>query len=243
MKRFGPIDPARSPSSSHSFLPPHVDLVARALTEAGAGRIGNYTACSFRSEGTGTFVPGPGAQPVVGRAGEFSEEREIRLEVLISETAGRRGDCRPPRLPSLRRAAVRSLRGAGQPGPDREGRDGSDRPVSLGEFSDRVSEVLAMPLLDARAREAGKSVRGCGASGLGRVVRRSRRSCRGRCLREREISAIIDTRAALDLGMSTIDPGHAATERPGVLQLLSLARTIIPGVIDLTEDAIPWKEN
>jgi putative NIF3 family GTP cyclohydrolase 1 type 2 len=51
------------------------------------------------------------------------------------------------------------------------------------------------------------------------------------------------TRAALDLGMSTIDPGHAATERPGVIQLMSVARTIMPEVIDFTEDATPWKEN
>jgi putative NIF3 family GTP cyclohydrolase 1 type 2 len=51
------------------------------------------------------------------------------------------------------------------------------------------------------------------------------------------------TRSALDLGMSTIDPGHAATERPGVIQLMSVARTIMPDVIDLTEDVTPWKEN
>jgi hypothetical protein len=43
--------------------------------------------------------------------------------------------------------------------------------------------------------------------------------------------------------MSTIDPGHAATERPGVIQLMSVARTIMPEVIDFTEDATPWKEN
>jgi putative NIF3 family GTP cyclohydrolase 1 type 2 len=51
------------------------------------------------------------------------------------------------------------------------------------------------------------------------------------------------TRAAVDLGMSTIDPGHAATERPGVLRLVALAETFVPDVIDLTDDAIPWKEN
>ena len=37
-----------------TFVPPeHVDKVASALFDAGAGRIGNYTQCSFRSPGTG----------------------------------------------------------------------------------------------------------------------------------------------------------------------------------------------
>ena len=42
------------------FVPSgHVDEVAQALFSAGAGKIGRYGCCSFRSSGTGTFLPEP----------------------------------------------------------------------------------------------------------------------------------------------------------------------------------------
>ena len=60
------------------------DVVANAMFQAGAGRIGNYSECSFRSLGTGTFLPLGEANPVVGKVGELHRESEIRLEVLVS---------------------------------------------------------------------------------------------------------------------------------------------------------------
>lgn len=240
VRRFGPIDPAPL-TKLVTFVPPsHVDLVARALAEAGAGRIGNYTACSFRSEGTGTFVPEAGARPVAGRAGEFSEEREIRLEVLISKPqeggaiAALLGS-HPYDEPPFDLYDVRANLGL-------FGRCGRlARPVSLGEFCNRVSEVLAFPARcsGARGREVVKVavLPGSGGSFVGAAAGAGADVYLSGDLTHH------DTRAAQDLGMSTIDPGHAATELPGVMQLLALARTIIPGVIDLTEDAIPWKEN
>ncbi len=35
----------------------HAEEVRKALGDAGAGHIGNYSHCTFNSEGTGTFVP------------------------------------------------------------------------------------------------------------------------------------------------------------------------------------------
>lgn len=35
----------------------HAEEVRKALGDAGAGHIGNYSHCTFSSEGTGTFVP------------------------------------------------------------------------------------------------------------------------------------------------------------------------------------------
>jgi dinuclear metal center YbgI/SA1388 family protein len=62
-----------------------VDAVRDAMAEAGAGVVGNYTHCSFRTEGTGTFVPLPAAQPYVGGIGELEEAAELRLEMLVPE--------------------------------------------------------------------------------------------------------------------------------------------------------------
>ncbi len=55
-----------------------------ALFLAGGGRIGAYEGCSFTSPGTGTFIPGEAASPVVGEKGKFNEVPEDRIEVLFT---------------------------------------------------------------------------------------------------------------------------------------------------------------
>ncbi len=43
------------------FVPvTHAEEVRNALGDAGAGHIGNYSHCTFSSEGTGAFVPQEG---------------------------------------------------------------------------------------------------------------------------------------------------------------------------------------
>ncbi len=54
-----------------------------ALYEAGGGQIGNYDHCSFRTEGTGTFRPLTGANPVIGTVGDDESLTEHRVEVLF----------------------------------------------------------------------------------------------------------------------------------------------------------------
>lgn len=67
-----------------TFVPPEqLETVSRALFAAGAGRIGNYTSCSFRSEGTGTFFGEPGTNPAVGQSGRLETAGEIRLETVV----------------------------------------------------------------------------------------------------------------------------------------------------------------
>jgi len=66
------------------FVPEtHLEPVSRALFDAGAGHIGNYSSCSFRSSGTGTFFGQPGSRPAVGSAGRLEQVPEIRLETLL----------------------------------------------------------------------------------------------------------------------------------------------------------------
>ena len=64
----------------------HEEVVLKALFEAGAGKIGAYSSCSFRQRGTGTFMPGPGAQPYSGVPGTLSQVDEIRIESIVPET-------------------------------------------------------------------------------------------------------------------------------------------------------------
>ncbi len=65
------------------FVPlEYVDAVRDAMSQNGAGQIGNYDQCSFSASGTGTFRAMEGAQPFVGKHGELHREQEIRLELV-----------------------------------------------------------------------------------------------------------------------------------------------------------------
>jgi dinuclear metal center YbgI/SA1388 family protein len=67
-----------------TFVPPdHLEAVARAMFAAGAGVIGDYTSCSFRTEGTGTFFGEAGSRPTVGQAGELVKTGEIKIETIV----------------------------------------------------------------------------------------------------------------------------------------------------------------
>ncbi|MFM6946820.1 MAG: Nif3-like dinuclear metal center hexameric protein [Flavobacteriales bacterium] len=55
-----------------------------AILGAGAGQIGNYSECHFRSEGIGTFTPLKGAAPVIGKIDQREEVAELKLEYVVS---------------------------------------------------------------------------------------------------------------------------------------------------------------
>ena len=82
-----------------TFVPAeHVDAVSRALFDAGAGHIGNYSSCSFRIPGAGTFLGGAGSHPAVGASGRLETVAEIRLETLV------RADVVPAVIAALRKS-------------------------------------------------------------------------------------------------------------------------------------------
>lgn len=64
------------------FVPEsHIDVVREAMGKAGAGKIGNYTFCSFSSKGMGRFKPEDGAHPAIGGVGKLESVQEERIEV------------------------------------------------------------------------------------------------------------------------------------------------------------------
>ncbi|WP_342318149.1 Nif3-like dinuclear metal center hexameric protein [Corynebacterium mayonis] len=69
--------------------PADVEHVMHALFDVGAGRIGNYTRCSFEWEGTGGFTPMEGAEPAEGTVGQHYSAPETRVE-FVAPTSLRR---------------------------------------------------------------------------------------------------------------------------------------------------------
>lgn len=58
-------------------------LVENAMCDAGAGKLGNYDHCSYRLQGEGGYRALDGANPFAGKVGEFHNEPETRVEVLV----------------------------------------------------------------------------------------------------------------------------------------------------------------
>ena len=70
------------------FVPEsHVEDVFNTMSNAGAGEIGDYKMCSFRSEGIGTYKPVKSSRPFAGKRGIVNYESEIKLEMECDESS------------------------------------------------------------------------------------------------------------------------------------------------------------
>jgi dinuclear metal center YbgI/SA1388 family protein len=211
---------------------PDSDLaqVSDALFEAGAGVIGQYSQCSFRIAGKGTFFGSGETNPAVGQKGRREEVEEWRLEVVIPEAkvAG----------------AVRAMRAAHsyeEPAFDiyqlkaglsgGEGRIGElERPTTVDELAGRVKSVLAAPsvqVIGDLSRTVRRVAVACGAAG--EYLSDSIRSNADTFLTG-EIR-FHDALAAHSAGIGVLLPGHYATERPGIEELAEKLAADWPGIV------------
>ena len=82
--------PTQSPTLSASvkvvvYVPDaHAETVREAIGEAGGGVIGNYSFVTFSSLGTGRYLPGAGANPMVGSVVVHERVEEERIEFTCS---------------------------------------------------------------------------------------------------------------------------------------------------------------
>lgn len=65
------------------FVPKsHTDIIRSVMGDAGAGKIGLYSHCSYSVDGVGRFKPLEGALPTIGEVGKFEEVTEERIECV-----------------------------------------------------------------------------------------------------------------------------------------------------------------
>jgi hypothetical protein len=66
------------------FVPEAFEKIVREkLHEAGAGNIGEYSSCSFSSEGTGRFTPSENSNPFQGEKNAPSTEKELKVDMIF----------------------------------------------------------------------------------------------------------------------------------------------------------------
>lgn len=58
------------------------EVVRKAICDAGAGVIGNYSYCTTSIKSTGTFIPNEKADPYIGEKNKLEYINEDKLEVI-----------------------------------------------------------------------------------------------------------------------------------------------------------------
>lgn len=64
----------------------HADKVREAMGQAGAGKVGNYSYCSYSVKGIGRFMPNKGANPHLGKEGVLEQVVEERIETVCNRS-------------------------------------------------------------------------------------------------------------------------------------------------------------
>lgn len=211
---------------------PEQDLqpVMSSLFAAGAGRIGEYRECSFRSPGTGTFFGSEAANPAVGQKGRREEVAEHRLEVICPESEVSAVLAAARRAHSYEEPAIDVYRLEPRPSETGEGRLGVLlRETPLAEFARAVRAELKSGPVQVIG-DPGRSVRrvavACGAGGsmLGEAVR-----ARADVLLTGE-ARFHDYLEAKARGLTLVLPGHYSTERAGAEELARHLAAAFPGL-------------
>lgn len=63
----------------------NASFVKEAVFRTGAGAIGDYESCAFESSGEGQVRPINKADPTIGRVGELSKVKELKVELVCTK--------------------------------------------------------------------------------------------------------------------------------------------------------------
>jgi len=208
----------RDPMGTHkivTFVPAmEVEKVRNALASVGAGIIGDYSQCSFSSQGTGTFFGAEGTNPAVGRPGELQHIDEIRLEMVC-----------PSRSLSLAVEMLRQFHPYDEPPidlyeltpkPRREVGAGRritlDRPTAPSELAKRLKHNLGVDAvkLAAASDEPIHRIGVCPGAGAGLLESAIEMECQLFVTGEMSHH---ESLVALSRGCSVLLAGHTNTER------------------------------
>ena len=91
---------------SVAIPPESVEEVRKAICEAGAGVLGNYTYCTMTTECIGTFRPDENAEPYIGKNSELNRVKEVKLETFcdvkdVKKIVARLREVHPYEEPSI----------------------------------------------------------------------------------------------------------------------------------------------
>jgi dinuclear metal center YbgI/SA1388 family protein len=191
----------------------HESQVAEALFAGGAGQIGAYDQCSFRTLGTGTFRAGEQSDPFIGKPGRQEQVEELRLETIVPQRKLARVLEKMLQAHPYEEVAYdlfplqNQVPGAGL------GRIGKlEQATTLELFADKVKQALGCDHLrligpgDLSIRKVAL----CGGAGAGLLQAAHRQGADVLVTGDVKYH---DARQAEELGVAVVDAGHFATEQ------------------------------
>ena len=196
-------------------LEENVDAIADALAGEGAGVIGEYTHCTFRTPGTGTFLGGETTDPYLGERGRLEKVEEIRLETVVPAHAADRAAAAAVAAHPYEETALDLYPIGGYPEGCGYGRVGRlPEPMTPEALGEHVANSLGFPArLAAGHGRRIERVAVLGGSGGSFVAEAAASGAQA------YITGDLDYHDALladSLGLTAIDAGHAATELPSL---------------------------
>lgn len=230
------VSPRGSLSKLVVFVPEgRVDGVAMALGSAGAGVIGDYRQCTFRTPGTGTFLPGDSSDPYLGEKGRLEKAPEIRLETVVPAHAAGRAAAAATEAHPYEETALDIYPVEGHPEGCGYGRIGTlPQALTPEELRKYVSDRLGFParlVADPTPGHRIERVAVLGGSGGSFIPELARRA-------DAYVTGDLDYHDALlaeFLGLTAIDAGHAATELPSLEPLARRLAELVDVPIEVSE--------
>ena len=202
------------------FVPQGHELaLLDAIFSAGAGQVGAYDRCSFRTSGIGSFRGADSTTPFIGQPGIPEEALELRVETIVTGDLLHKVVARMIKAHPYEEVAYDLIPLANRRSDVGLGRIGRlAEPLSLQQFSEQVRkqlQVSAVRLVGDPQRQISK-VAVCGGSGaslLGDALRQG-----ADCLVTGDVK-YHDAQRARSEGLALIDAGHFATEHLMVTEL------------------------
>lgn len=191
----------------------HEAAVREAIGNMGAGHIGNYSHCSFRSPGTGTFLPREGSNPYIGEPGKLEEVDELRLETIVPQSILEKVISQMKKVHPYEEAAydIYPLQNQGQA--FSLGRIGKlADAVSLQEFCMYVKERLQLNSIRVVGNWQDKVQKIAVVSGAGASYMSAARARKCDVLLTGDLK-YHEARDAEALGLAVIDAGHQGSEQ------------------------------
>ncbi|HCX65181.1 MAG TPA: Nif3-like dinuclear metal center hexameric protein [Eubacteriaceae bacterium] len=190
----------------------HAEEVKKAMFGSGAGKLGNYSECSFEISGIGQFKPNRKANPYLGSNENLERVKEQKIEVLIMEK-----DLASVQL-ALKRAhpyeepayeIYEILQGDAEHGLGVVGK--LSEGMTTSDFVKKTKEVLSLSTI-VRAgapKEYIKTVAICTGSGAGFIDQASKRGADVLLTGDLKYH---EAQKAFARGLMVIDAGHYGTE-------------------------------
>ena len=202
------------------FVPrEHYLAVKQAVGDAGAGRLGNYSHCTFASDGIGSFKPLANAKPFIGVNGQFESVEEVKMETVVADVYRDRVLNAMHQAHPYEEVAYDLILLENKEGSNGLGRIGKlSKPCETADFLSKVKKNLNVNILKIAGETDRKleEVAVCGGSGAGFIEAALRAGADVLVTGDVKYH---EAQKAIENGLLIVDAGHFHTEQPVLAHL------------------------